>query len=246
MTNLLDSNTKYPISKHGHQCIGPCTKPKVFVVHPISLNYITDKKNPFCPTHQWTDNDGTVYQHDDCFYPVEGSDSSNIETNILIPTFGFSCIHFLKIYYNIYSFESAIEWVLRNPQQPLFTQMRIIDCAWSAFGINYDIDHSIVDFYIDVIKKFWIKHIFPHLNHFITVQSNKILFSSHHIPSSTHKIEKINFILSKLISYSNIYKFLSLYQDYYRNEWNSIISHHINMVPFLINFLTNQINLALK
>ena len=98
---------KYPKSKSGMQCVGPCYKPNTYIMHPITLEYITDKNNIFCPVQEWHDTspDGiTIHITDVCAgftYDKNKDTADDIETNIIVPYIDFNKTHFLKIYYNI-------------------------------------------------------------------------------------------------------------------------------------------------
>ena len=46
-------NRKYPTSKNGYQCLGLCYEPKTWIVHPITLEHVTNTHFPFCPVKEW-------------------------------------------------------------------------------------------------------------------------------------------------------------------------------------------------
>src|SRR5690606_3808512 len=122
----------------------------------------TNPDRPFCPVNEWVDKDPTTgkirsYHIDECYVPTHEKDiqQKEIEMNILIPKIDYSCNQFLNIYYNIYSFDDALNW-LTESKTVLLTKMRIIECAWETYGSTIElIDNRLVDFYIEVIKKKW-------------------------------------------------------------------------------------------
>ncbi|CAH6421431.1 Hypothetical protein KVN_LOCUS262 [uncultured virus] len=246
---------KYPKSKHNRQCLGDCFLPGTWIIHPITLDYVTDPDHAFCAVNEWETNDAntgklTKYFIDQCYIPTNEKDTSSaqIAMNILIPQIDFSCDQFLKIYYNIHSLEDTLNWIEVNQEAPLLTKLRIFDCSWELFGKNLDIiDDRIINFYIDVIKKKWIKKIYPILKNYIFIDENKEIFLSKNYNSSDEfKIEKINYFIKKFINKNNLYKFFVTYIENNRKNWQKIISHNKNIQNQFINYIKNKIEETLK
>lgn len=243
---------KYPISKNNKQCIGPCYEPGTWIIHPITLEYVTNTNHSFCPVNQWEITDpksGKKFNRttDECYVPTHEKDISKkeIEMNILIPKIDFSCIQFLKIYYDIHSFEDSLTWISINYNIPIFTKLRVMNCSLEAFGSNIDIiDDRLVDFYIEVIKKVWIKDIYPYIKNYIFVDNNKIYLKdnkNNELIDDKYVIEKINFFLEKFANKNMIYKFLLKYINKYKHSWNNIESHNNELKKYYKKYIIDKI-----
>jgi hypothetical protein len=246
----MNNYHKYPKSKSGNQCLGPCTKPGEFVLHPISLDYITEPNVQFCPIEYKEDlkNPGSFITVEECYNLSDNNQEQNLDLNILFPKVQFDCAYFLKLYYKIYSFESAFEWV-KNNNSPSRTNKRIINCAWRSYGSNIDIiTNSVTEYYIDLIKRKWIKKWYNYLEKYIKIDKNKIYFIK---PidkkiDNENRVHKINFIIKKIINKNNIYKFLQKYIKENKENWDKIIDHNNNLSNNFINYIKNKIDLSLK
>ena len=151
---------KFPKSLHGKQCIGPCSKPNIWVVHPTTLEYFTNTNFPFCPTEAYSKNN-RIYVDDQCIRPSEEVDRTLIEMNMITTNIIFTSKKFLKIYYDIYSFENAVFWIIKNKHKAIYTKLRILNSAWKAYGDTIDVlNNQTINLYIDIIKQYWIKKIY--------------------------------------------------------------------------------------
>ena len=251
--SLKSFEKKYPKSKSGQQCIGPCYKPGTWIIHPVTLDYITNEDFPFCPTNYYPDPDNpdTLKRLDECFHPIEKpdkTDKTDIEMNIILPKFGFNCGHFLKIYYKIYSFEQTLEWLKENKYAPQYTKLRLLECSWQSYGNDVNIlTDELVEFYVNMIKKSWIKKIYKHIEKYVKIDGDKIYFS---VPpksedkskiSNEYNVEKINFIIKKIVNKNNIYKFFTKYIKGNKKRWDEIEDHNIKMQKFLVKYIVNKI-----
>ncbi len=219
-------------------------------IHPITLDYQTNVNVPFCPTEPWShpmDVDKDVLFIDECKQASKNIDNINtnkeIEYNIILPQIDFDCKKFLEIYYKIFSFEDAIIWINKYKHSPLFTKLRIIECTWKSYGYNIDIiDNNIVNFYIDIIKQYWIKTIYEHIGGYIHTKAKQIYFAKYDKKNNNkYKIEKINFIFKKLVTKNNVYKFLTRYIKKNMDNFDTIDNINNDMLLYFISYLSNKI-----
>lgn len=247
---------KYPKSRNNFQCIGPCYQPNTWIVHPLTLEYITDNINPFCPVKQWDYIDETGKKiprvTDVCYHPTESKDLSGkeFEMNILTPNIDFNYEQFLKIFYNIHSFEDAIDWIdSKKNNSSLLTRMRIMDCAWHAYGRNVNIiDHRVVEFYIELAKKKWISDIYKKINKYIHIRDSKIMFGNpndNDLSPNDEIVARTNFLVDRFINNDEMYKFLIRYLKHRKDDWDSIVSHSLHIKDDLIKYIENKINLTI-
>lgn len=239
---------KYPKSKHGKECLGPCYEPNTSVLHPLTLDYVTHKNMPFCPTEKWEYEDPktgvkTDVLIDFCMVPTSKEDigKSDIEMNILIPKFDFSCEYFLKMYYKLYSFDKSINYINSKKSSPLLTRMRILECALKTWG-NTDqfvITDDLVALFTLIIKKWWIRDIYSELSKYINITDGKI--SIGRTVGNNNTVEKTNYLLKKITDPSLLYKIISRYHTKYSAKWDTIELHLVNMKKFLMEYLEQKL-----
>lgn len=249
-----NTELKYPKSKHGYQCLGPCFPPGATTVHPISLEHITNNHNPFCPiklidTINPLTQRHEIKSHDECFQASVSKDyfnKSEYERNIVMPVMDFSEEYFLKTIYNINSFDKALEYISKKKTLPKLTRLRILDCAWVAYGQDVIIiDNRLVDFYIELIKKYWINDIYNKIGAYVHVKKNTIFLDSpdtNELTIKDYSTERINFILNRFINYDEIYKFLTRFIK--NRSDNEKISELIK--NDLLEYIINKIKLTIE
>ena len=108
-----DIKKKYPVSKKGHQCVGPCYYPGTGFTHPLYLTYIKHNNKPHCATNAYSvPGEEDKFISDVCLIPTHNEHSKDdLSLLILSPLVEFNEDYFLKIYYEIYSLEDAINWI---------------------------------------------------------------------------------------------------------------------------------------
>jgi hypothetical protein len=240
---VVNKNIKYPKSTNNIQCIGPCYKPKTWIIHPITLDYITDMDDPFCPTNvqekKLPNGKLDKVYIDTCNIPTHQKDISkkDMEMSMLIPHIEFNSNEFLKIYYNIFSFEDVLNWLDKNSHLSINTKIRVIESAFIAYGKTLDmIDYRLVNFFIDLIKYKWINHIYNKLNKYINIVNNNIIIinpSDNKLNNEEHLIVRMNYIIDSF-SEIEIHKFLEKYIKY---SIDNINNNDFNLNKIKINLI---------
>ena len=248
---------KYPKSKHKFQCIGPCYYPNTIILHPTRLE-LTTFDQPFCPVDVFQVDQKTGKNinliTDICFNPTDKENISNKESdlNSLIPYIDFNFEYFLKIYYNIFSFEDSIDWIYKNNHVPIETKIRIIKSSLNVFGENIDlVDTRFEDFFIEYIKKIKIQQIYNKLHHYIVINkdTNTIYFitkEQNKLKKTYNCIERINYLINVFLDKKEITKFLLKYFKHRKSQWNEIPNHLDNMSLDLTNYILNKIMITLQ
>jgi hypothetical protein len=244
-TDIVNKNIKYPKSTNNVQCVGPCYKPKTWIIHPITLDYITDLDDPFCPINVQEKklSNGKIekYYIDTCNIPTNKTDifKKEMELSMLIPHIDFNSNEFLKIYYNIFSFEDALNWLDKNIHLTINTKIRVIESAIIAYNKTLDIiDFRLVNFFIELIKYKWINYIYNKLNKYINIIDNNIIFddpTNNKLNNEDHLIIRMNFLIESF-SELEIQKFLEKYikysiQDIYNNDF-TLNKIKINLIDY--------------
>ena len=238
---------KLPIGLHGRQCIGPCYPAKKRTLHPITLQNTTNEDRPFCHTMEWydkTDNENKWI--DTCLIPDKDFEYSQMNIDYVMPSLGINSEYFLKSYYDVYSFEGAID-ILTNTKMPYFTQLRLLNCAWKVYGINADvINDQLINFYMNLIKKEWIKDIYPYISKYIYVNNKEIYLKENDDDIQLNQVEKINYFNKKFNNPQMIYKMISSYINENKSNWNDIIDHNKNIESYFFDYIINKIKYTIN
>ena len=251
---------KYPKSKNNKQCIGPCYKAGTWIVHPITLNYIQNK-NDFCPINETfikNPNTGNEELHymDVCFNATENKDvnvnvnvnkeiQNNLELDIINPNIVFDPSKFLKLYYNIYSFDNVINWLQDKNYTNIMTKKRIIECGFEVYGEQFNIMNKVItEFYIDIIKKKLINKLHDKLYKYIKIDDHKIMIKENQDNINDFYIEKQNFIISNFINSEEINKFLT--KTISQKNANNILSNTDYFINLFAEHLENKIIITIK
>lgn len=251
-----NKRSTYPISKHEQNCVGPCYEQGTFILHPITLNHLTYKDKPFCPTKGWTYTDPktnvkTSLTVDECIDPTENKDigKEELKMNILLPSIVFNYSQFLMIYYDIHSFDDSLKWIHDN-SSTLTTKMRIIECAWKVWGNKTDfvITDELINFYQIIIQKKWIRQIYHYIKKYIKVIDNKIQldYPEKYAEDKKFRKEKINYIIKKLLTNNTIYNILFKFIEINHHEWDNIDSYNDSILHFLNDYLEHKILKTIK
>ena len=246
---------KYPISKNNRKCIGPCYEPNKYIIHPILLKYVTGEDEPFCPTNVYEslDEKGNKFNSniDVCFKPTSNILEDN--NDILYPDITFDPKTFLMVYYNINDYNESLEWLDNNSNIPFNTKLRILECIWIAFFNEiYLIDKIIIDLY----HKYFInkvRDIYINIHNLIDIdiKENKIIIKKNKLELNDYNIERINFIIEKLLNNDEINKFLNKYYEKnsallkkHKNIHNNFEIEYImqSLIIYLKNKLENSID----
>jgi hypothetical protein len=227
----MDNIKKYPKSKNNFQCLAPCYYPGTMVIHPTQLEFVTEGPLPFCPVDEWKYVDAKSGETrskstDTCYNPTEKdtTSTSQLDLNILTPYIDFNSEQFLKIYYKIFSFDDAIDWIDNNKHVPIGTKIRIINCALKAFKSSIELfDMRFCDFFIDFIKSQHMKSLYLKIcnNVGIDEKTNEIfLIDKQNNTLGVHdkSIERTNYIIKTFINKEEITKFLQKYFKQQKKE----------------------------
>ena len=251
-----NDNKKYPKSKNNFQCLSSCYKPNTWIIHPITLEYVTDQKNPFCAVNEWEYTDPETGQKfniltDQCYNPSENAKITpkELEMNILIPTIDFNCEHFLKIYYEIFSFDDIAKFLEKAKYIPYGTKKRILDCGWKAYSKNLDIiSEEIAEFYLNLIENKWITYIYEQLEKYTHIDGKTISFDepTNKNYDEANYVEKLNFIKSKFINLEFIQKFLFRFANNHSDNWNTIESPTDLIKLEFVTYIEQKIKKTIK
>lgn len=254
----MENIKKYPKSKNNYQCIGPCYPPDTMVIHPTQLDFVTEGPLPFCPIEAIFYEDQKTGEKkqkstDTCYNPTEKDniEKSQLELNILTPQVDFNSEQFLKIYYKIFSFDEAIDWIDNNQHTPIGTKIRIINCAIEAYSGTIELfDLRFSNFFIDFIKLKKTKELYSQIHKNIGVDKNENVFivdeKNNELELRDKSVERINYIIQTFVNKEEITKFL---QKFFKSNSISTVSfgEYLNlMASDLIIYISNKISATLN
>jgi hypothetical protein len=229
MDSEINNTIKHPKSINNIQCIGPCYEAGSVIIHPVTLEEITNPVNNFCPVDNvFITNPKTgekmIEVIDFCYMPtISHKDKSilndDLRKKLLAPTFKFNSSYFLKIYYNIGSLEEGVEWLEKNDISPFKTKERVFNQIMLVHGDNLSIaDHRIVKFIRDIMI-YNLQSIFRAVAKYIDIRDDKIVLTSPEQKQNEDldksKIGLINsYIKTRFLGESEIGRFVSKFVRY--------------------------------
>lgn len=238
---------KYQISSNGRKCVGPCARSHTEILHPLTLEYVTNDTN-FCPVDKFisSNNDGKVVINyvDKCDNLDE--DHSYQPSELIVPQIVFHKNTFLATYYNINSLEECIKWIDNNEMKPIKTRERIFNCSMEVYGNDLSIiDNRLIQF----VKKICIAHIeeiYEDLKYYISIDMNEVFLINPKYAAYPQNIEAIpiimQYIIVKLITIENIQNLLNRLINVNLKKANMvtiIIEHFIEMIIRKIHITIN-------
>lgn len=234
------NNKKYSTSINNQKCLGPCYRAGQFILHPTLLTWVTDKDNPFCPTNKW-EHEGKEEIIDNCSYVSKtDEDSGTLAANIISPYVTYKCDSFLKIYYDIHDHNSLFKWIEDNENEPTLTKLRILNCGWKTFGKdNNYLSDPLIDIYADIIKKYWIKKLYPVFGNKLSVKGNSINLGESN--KNKDKIVKINYMMDKVYTHNNLYRILDFYVKDNKKNWSEISDHNNKILEMIVDFTRKKL-----
>lgn len=243
LNKLIKQNKRYPTSINNRQCLGPCYEANTFIIHPLTQMPITVKNAPFCPVEPYETINPVTKQResnytDECSMPTIKKDvAEEITQSILLPTTEFDCSKFLRLYYDIYTFEDTLLWLEDNKHAQFDTKMRILNCAFKSFGPDIEImDNTLIELFTTALKTEWMRYIYNEIiSKYIHIENDQFIIKKTD-RDRNNKIEKINYFTTNYINNNNIYKLLQNYLKDNKKKWHDINSHNRSIRDYSISF----------
>lgn len=248
----------YPTSANGQQCIGPCYYSNTKIIHPITLEEISEVNHNFCPvntfiyTNQRTGK-SKLSNIDVCYVPTarETYMDDVMRDNVIAPQFNFTSEYFVKIYYKINNLEDLLKWLDENKNDPYRTKERVFDNSMVVYGEHLNIiDHRLV-YFINSLMLAQLPRIYRHIKQYFLITNNMIKLTnqednSNNIHHTKEEISTIkNYIKDKFLGIDNSHQFMSKFIRYYKSE---LTERHISnkLVNHMIDYIIKRINITLE
>lgn len=255
----MSKNKQYPKSQKNKQCVGPCYDSNTSFIHPIYLTSIKNTKfpnKPICPTEEYEHvdeitNAKNFIQYDICDKTTEATDLLSSSNVLLMFQSGFTKTYFLSFYYNINSFDDALEWLNENSDEPLETKERIINTVLVEYYDEITILDSIfVLFYISHIKDKKMYDIYKEIHKNIGInKENELMIingNNNVLKLDEHVVERINYVAEKFITEIETKNYLI---KFFKTKMNLNNLHENNMLNIIyvehLQYIKNSIKTIL-
>lgn len=215
----------HPLSSSGRQCISKCYAPNVVYTHPKTLDTIYNTLNNTCAVEPYDDpiNNERIYTNKCEGIEIYESDS---KLDMLTPYIDFDPRTFLDKIYGIINVPDFFTYIINNPNMPLLTYERLLDCFITTFGKNITlVDDPFTKMTHKLIKKYWIKIIYKKLGNYIECNEHEcsvILAKDNKLNKHDFLHERVNFLMSVLTE-SVIYRMSNaFFSEINKSEQQSI------------------------
>lgn len=246
MSNILDDNKIFPKSVENIQCVSQCYDKGTDIVHPTTLQTVTNINKPFCAVMPFVENNETILVKE-C--ELTNKTESYGKIDLLTPILNFDHKTFLNKYYKITDVSDFYIWLQNNKMIPVFTKMRIIDCFIISYGKNITIiDDIFSEAIIDIIKRFLIKKMYGKLCVYIGIKNGTGVFikpESNKLKKSDNIEIRTKFLFSKLISLKIISEISNKYFTKIGSIENNIKEHNKIGIDDFINFLNSELKIKI-
>jgi hypothetical protein len=154
-----------------HECIGPCHPAGKFVLHPITLTYVTDMKRSFCtiaPFHDPTRPGLHQYTTTKPCPVVNDTETGGMSAELFytVPQLGMDAKRFLMVY-DIYSYEDSSRWYReatgssgsQNVDELQWaTLRRVFNATFTVYGSEKlrHLDDESAEVIRDIIYRYWL------------------------------------------------------------------------------------------
>lgn len=240
------NNGNYPKSINGIQCVGPCYYPNTRFLHPISLE-VEKEKESVCPTPVYIDPITKEEKSNDiCSNPTANKDNKDkVEMMTITPNLSYNEGQFLKIYYNIFNLEDAIDHINTN-FMPNATKERIFNLSMKLYGKHLTVvEHRIFNIIKEYIQR-KVPMFYKKIGKYIKINKDSVdihtptTMDVHNEDEDTRNT-KSKYIIKMFFSDSDIYKFINKYLKSNRANWENISNHLINMRISMAIYMENII-----
>jgi hypothetical protein len=117
------------MGKSKQKCISNCIKKETLYIHPITSAYVFNTTGrDICLIDPYIDENKKIQYFKTCEY-----DEVIDKNTFFIPDININCAFFLKLIYNLQSFEQVISWVKEYKDLPYYTKVRILNCSWKLY-----------------------------------------------------------------------------------------------------------------
>lgn len=242
---------KYPISSNNQQCIGPCYYKDTKIIHPSSLDEISNVPYNFCPVNTFVYSDpkskkSLLKTIDKCYIPTANKTviDKTLQDSIVTPTMIFSSEYFVKIYYKLNNFDDLLKWLDDNVDKPSKTKERVFDNSMIVYGSQFELIDDRLVTYVNDYFIYHISYFYNSLKKHIHYESNNFVFrlDDH---NSKNKEQVKEYIVKKFLGKENIFSFLSKFLRTYKNiitnkNLSQILLNH------MIDYILKKIDLTIK
>ena len=241
---LKQDSDKHNKSISGLDCKGPCYYPGTTYLHPLFEEKILVPDKATCPTEKHTNANNIQVSYDTCANPSSRNSSENELLMTISPFIKLKNDVFLKLYYNIYNMEDAIQLAISNTHTRI-TNNRLVNVALREYGDELVIiNHRLVEFiknyliyHINIIRQSLEKYFVINDNNDVEIRKGK--YKSDNNNNDNDKLNK--YIIKVFVTDEYILKFMTKYIENKKTRWDDTENHLNEIMEKIIIFFENKI-----
>jgi hypothetical protein len=215
---------------------------KGFQIHPVYLTQTTKQSRAIFNNY-----DDNYNLFEDCDSPTE---SNNKIEYYLAPILTPTDKKFVEIFYNIKSFDDALNIIDAKKTESFYASIRIIKMSFQAYGNKLKIiDPRFTEFFNKYIEKYKLEIIYEYLHSYIAILDDKIKFvnpSENTLKIMDNYIERTNFLIETLYTVDKLTIFIHKYIKFNSSNWKKNDDHIENMAIDLIDYSKKIIGLTIN
>ena len=231
-------NTKNPDS-NPCGCLGKIYQKGKYIVHPVTLNLVTDVSNDFC-THDIINFDNKSFFG----VPCNKSKYTDKQLDYSVPEIGFNCGSFLYDIYGIKNMDEGFNYLTKS-NLSIYSKMRIVSCLINLYAISMEIiDIRLIECLLEIFSTIWINDMYKQLRKYIVVQSSskgEEIYLGKVKDDSNNKNKKLNFFKEKILSTDIISRYINNYINKNADKWFNINDHIEKIKKGFINYIEKKI-----
>ena len=234
-------------SINNRRCLTQCNGINQTYFHPIILTGVAGYMYNTCAIDPVYDvKKGNMIYTDICNLEDNSKYELPTELGAIFLNFDFHYRDFLSNMYGLNSFDQVIYWTLENDYLPFDTIKRVHNCAWKAYGLKVEnLSDKVFEYYYELIQTHWIVNYYNILNQkyiFREMIDGKLSITRNvtgeHVSASEKLFELIIFYY---FNYSFFIRVIKRYLKVYKNVWDDIDSHYVNLKKFCFKYLVHNI-----
>lgn len=245
---MTNSEGKMPLkSINNRKCLTKCFPAGKTYLHPVFLYPVIRTVDscaidPIYVIESEDNRETTMIDTEVCNLEDNETHELPNEIEALLLSFSFYPKDFLENIYGLVNFDQVIFWTLQNDHLPFYTIKRVHNCAWKAFGNDFErLSANVLEYYFNISKTYWLKKYTKNIQN---KYSFEFITKKKEMEISNSFEEIYNILLSKFYTYDFFISTIRSYINVYQEKWEQINSHYDELKKFIfdqfISYIENK------